>query len=251
MKLLYKLFLLFIILQAFVACKDDSIKPIEPPISVEKTDYKVLFVGNSFTFYNDGVDFHLQKMLNADASIDSTNYLIQKIAVSSYTLQAHYGDTLTLNKIKSDKWNMVVLQEQSTRPINNPDLFLEYAGKIDAEIKKINAKTMLYMTWAPKDSPSDITELASSYLSVGSKINAKVAPVGKVWELVQKANPLINLYFSDNKHPSLAGTYLVSCVFYYSLFNKNPISNTYIPTGMTTQNASAIRKGVYDYLKQN
>jgi hypothetical protein len=237
---------LFLSFSSFCACTDNSIvKPV-----VGSTDYKVLFVGNSFTFYNEGVDFHLQQMLNKDGTSDSINYTIQRIAVSSYTLQAHYGDTLTINKIRKNNWNVVILQEQSTRPLNNPDLFLEYAQKLDVEIKKINAKTVLYMTWAPKDSPTDMVALNSSYLSVGLRINAKVAPVGQVWESVQKSNPLINFYFSDNKHPSLAGTYLISCVFYYSLFNKNPVNNTYIPTGISTQNASAIRKGVYDFMIQ-
>ena len=103
--------------------------------------FKMLFIGNSFTFYNSGVDFHLQKMLSADVSSDSVTYNIQEIAVSSYTLEAHYNDPLTIAKIKSDNWNTVVLQEQSTRPINNPDLFLQYATLLDTEIKKMNAKT--------------------------------------------------------------------------------------------------------------
>ena len=135
MKFLYY-FAVFIALQGFVACKDDSNTPIVPPNTIN-SEYKVLFVGNSFTFYNNGVDFHLQKMLDAEVSGDSTQYHIQKIAVSSYTLQAHYQDSLTINKIKSDNWNVVVLQEQSTRPINNAGLFLEFATNLDAEIKKI------------------------------------------------------------------------------------------------------------------
>lgn len=246
MKLRKIICFLFLSFPGFYACTDN---PIVKPV-VGSTDYKVLFIGNSFTFYNDGVDFHLQKMLNADGNSDSINYTIQKIAVSSYTLQAHYADTLTINKIKKNNWNVVVLQEQSTRPINNPDLFLMYAQKLDLEIKKMNAKTVLYMTWAPKDSPTDMVALNSSYLSVALQLNAKVAPVGKVWESAQKSNPLINFYFSDNKHPSLAGTYLISCVFYYSLFNKNPVNNTYIPSGVSSQNASSIRKSVYDFMIQ-
>lgn len=218
---------------------------------VEKIDCKVLFVGNSFTFYNDGVDFHLQKMLLADASSDSINYNIQEIAVSSYTLQSHYGDPLTLAKIKSDNWNTVILQEQSTRPINNPDLFLQYARKLDTEIKKINAKTVLYMTWAPKDTPTDITQLASSYISVGQQLNASVVPIGKVWDYFVKNYPSLNIYYTDDKHPALPGTYLIACSFYYSLFGKNPVNNSYIPTGLTTTNALTIRKAIYDYMQIN
>jgi hypothetical protein len=247
MRFLKQFFLLFFVWYGITGCKDEI---ITPPDTTGKTNINVLFVGNSFTFYNNGVDFHLQKMLDADTLNDTTvNYSIQKIAVSSYTLQAHYQDSLTIKKIKSDKWNIVVLQEQSTRPINNPDLFLEYATKLDLEIKKINAKTVLYMTWAPKETPNDITTIAASYISVGSQIKAQVVPTGSVWDAFQKASPQINLYFSDNKHPSLAGTYLVSCAFYFCLFNKNPMNNTYLPVGISIQDATAIRKGVSDFIE--
>lgn len=249
MKIVTFLFVLLFAVASLSACKDDDPgnPPVIPPVLV-KTDYKVLFVGNSYTYYNDGVDFHLEKMLKADVSADSVNYSIQKIAVGSYTLQAHYADPLTITKIKSEKWNIVVLQEQSTRPINNPDLFLEYAGKLDAENKKINAKTALYMTWADKDAPSDMALIAASYTNVGTQLNAPVSPVGKEWEYIQKTYPQISLYNSDNKHPTLSGTYTAACVFYYSLFKKNPVNNTYIPAGMLPDNAVTIRKAVYEYM---
>jgi hypothetical protein len=245
MRNLKYLLISFLIVSSLWACKKSS----ETPKIVVKSYYKVLFVGNSYTFYNDGVDFHLQKMLAADASSDSIIYSCQKIAKGSYTLEAQFSDQETLTKISSTKWNTVVLQEQSTRPINNPALFLEYATKLDLEIKKVNAKTVLYMTWAEKDQPGDIEALAASYLLVASQINANTAPVGRVWEYFQKSNPQIELFISDNKHPTLSGTYLNSCVFFYTLFGKNPMDNTYIPSGLNTENVTAIRKAVYDYMK--
>lgn len=238
------LFILFLIASSLWACEKNS----ETPRLVEKTTYKVLFVGNSYTYYNDGVDFHLQKMLAADASSDSILYSCQKIAKGSYTLEAHSGDTETQNKIRNTQWNTVVVQEQSTRPINNPALFLEFATSLDLEIKKINAKTVLYMTWAEKDQPGDIEALATSYLFVAAQINAKTAPVGRVWEYIQKSNPQIELYTSDNKHPTLSGTYVAACVFFHSLFGKNPVQNIYIPAGLSAQNALAIRQAVSDYM---
>jgi len=251
MKILKTLVLLLFVAHSLWACKKDpDPTPVIPPVFV-KTDFKVLFVGNSYTYYNDGVDFHLQKMLRADSSSDSINYVMDKIAVGAYTLQAHFNDPLTITKIKSQKWNTVVLQEQSTRPINNPALFSEYAGKLDGEIKKANARTMLYMTWANKDVPEDMDSLEASYQVVGKQLNAPVAPVGKVWEYIQKTYPQIELYISDNKHPTLSGTYTVACVFYYTMFNKNPIDNTYIPSGMSMPNVVTIRKAVYDYMILN
>ncbi|MDO9255815.1 MAG: hypothetical protein Q7U54_09915 [Bacteroidales bacterium] len=245
------LLVLLIAVQSLSACKKDPVpSPVIPPV-FEKTDYKVLFVGNSYTYYNDGVDYHLQQMLKADSSSDSINYVIRKIAVGAYTLEAHYADPLTITKIKSENWNTVVLQEQSTRPINNPELFSEYARYLDAEIKKVNAKTVLYMTWPDKDNPSDMDSLAASYQLVGRQLNAMVAPVGKVREYIQKTYPQIELYISDNKHPTLSGTYTAACVFYFSLLKKNPVENKYIPSGMSTENVVGIRKAVYDYIIQN
>ena len=220
----------------------------DPIVSSKSKTLKVLFVGNSFTFYNSGVDYHLQQMLNADKSSDSIAYTIQKIAVSSYTLQDHYNDSLTIRKIRSDKWNTVVLQEQSTRPVTNRDLFLQYSKLLEEKIKNDSASTVLYMTWPEKATPGDITALSSAYLYVGQQIHAPVVPVGLVWEYVVNTYPQLNLYYTDNKHPALTGTYLIACTFYYSLFNKNPVVNSYSPTGLSLNDAILIRKAVNDYM---
>lgn len=241
------LFVLLVLILVGACKNNDSDSAVPPGLIV--SDIKVLFIGNSFTFYNNGIDFHLQKMLEADQFNDTAVYSIQRIAESSFTLQAHYQNAATLQKIKSDKWNVVVLQEQSTRPINNPALFLQFAQNLDQEVNKINAKTALFMTWAPKDSPTDIRTISSSYINVGSELGAKVVPVGNVWDAFVKANPNINLYHPDGKHPSLAGTYLVSCCFYFALFDKNPITSTYLPAGLSTQYAISIRYAVYNYLQ--
>lgn len=224
------------------ACDDTVVSPTN-----SKT-YKILFIGNSFTFYNSGVDYHLQKMLDADKSTDSTTYIIQKIAVSSYTLQDHYNDSLTIRKIRSNKWNKIVLQEQSTRPMTNRDLFLQYATLLDAKIKKDSASTVLYMTWPEKATAGDINSLSSAYLYVGQQIHAPVVPVGLVWEYVVNTYPQLNLYYTDDKHPGLPGTFLIACTFYYSLFNKNSAVNSYVPVGLSMNDAILIRKAVNDYM---
>jgi hypothetical protein len=239
---LFKFLSVFLLIIAFGGCDDLVVNPSK------SKSYKVLFVGNSFTFYNTGIDYHLQKMLDADKNTDSTTYIIQKIAVSSYSLQDHYNDSLTIRKIRSDKWNKVVLQEQSTRPITNRDLFLQYASLLDAKIKKDSASTVLYMTWPEKATPGDINTLSSAYLYVGQQIHAPVVPVGLVWEYVVNTYPQLNLYYTDNKHPGLPGTFLITCTFYYSLFNRNPVVNSYLPVGLSINDAILIRKAVYDYM---
>ena len=238
----FKYLMVCLLISSINACDDAVVT------TAKSKTYKVLFVGNSFTFYNSGVDYHLQQMLNADKSSDSTTYIIQKIAVSSYTLQDHYNDSLTIRKIRSDKWNKIVLQEQSTRPMTNRDLFLQYATLLDAKVKKDSASTVLYMTWPEKATPGDINSLSSAYLYVGQQIPAPVVPVGLVWESVVNTYPQLNLYYTDDKHPGLPGTFLIACTFYNSLFNKNPIVNSYVPAGLSMNDAILIRKAVNDYM---
>jgi len=143
------------------------------------------------------------------------------------------------------------LQDQSTRPVNNPDLFLEFASKLNTEIKNNGSLTALYLTWAVKDSPAEIGSISSAYEKTGMQINAKVVPVGKVWDYFVKNNSTIDLYFTDRKHPSLSGTFLTACVFYQSLFAKNPVENSYIPVGLTADNVVLIKKITNDYFKIN
>ncbi len=246
--ILLSIFLLFELSGCSDLSKSDE---KELPDLVSKKDFKILFIGNSFTFYNDGVDYHLLNMLKVDKSADSILYHIQNIAESSYTLEAHYNDIKTINKIKSNKWNLVILQEQSTRPVNNPDLFLEFASKLNSEIKNNGSLTALYLTWAVKDSPSEIGPISSAYEKTGTQINAKVVPVGKVWDYFVKNNSTIDLYSTDRKHPSLSGTFLTACVFYQSLFAKNPVENSYIPVGLTADNVVLLKKITNDYFKIN
>lgn len=240
----YRILISFIGILLFtgIGCTDEK-----PDPDNTKSEINILFVGNSFTFYNSGVDFHLKKMLEADLNTDSVSYNIQKVAVSSYTLENHYNDSVSIHKIKDTKWDYVILQEQSTRPVNNPEKFTEYASKLNEIIKTNGSKTVLFMTWAQKETPGEILQLASAYNQLNVTLGSTLVPVGLVWDYFVKSYPTYNLYFTDNKHPSLNGTFIIACIFYNRLFNKNPVNNTYIPSGLPVENTIATRKIVPEY----
>ena len=67
--------------------------------------------------------------------------------------------------------------------------------------------------------------------------NASCTPVGMAWKESIKQDSTLNLYSSDNSHPSLEGSYLSACTFYASIFKNSPIASTYIPNGMDTATA--------------
>jgi len=227
------------------ACEADHNE--NPP--AKKTSYKVLFIGNSYTFYNDGVDFYLQELLETDTLATDMKYIMESVTVGAYTLERHWGDPVTFNKLVSDSWDFVVLQEQSTRPINNIDLFYDYSRHFDTLIRKRQAETAFYMTWARKDQPLDITPIDAAYSSISEELHADLAPVGRAFEYVISNHPEISLHIEDNKHPTVAGTYLAACIFEITLFGKDPTTSTFVPSGLTAERAQIIRGAAKDFMK--
>jgi hypothetical protein len=69
---------------------------------------RVLFIGNSHTYYND------LPQLFYNLSLSGNHPVIKDMsAIGGYTLEQHSTNPTTLSKIAHGGWNYVVLQEQS------------------------------------------------------------------------------------------------------------------------------------------
>jgi hypothetical protein len=81
--------------------------------------------------------------------------------------------------------------------------------------------------------------------------HAILSPVGEVWKYIRTNFPSIELYQSDESHPSIAGSYAAACSFYTALFRKDPTNITYNST-LSPEVAENIRTAaklvVYDSL---
>src|SRR3954467_15336063 len=109
---------------------------------------RVLFIGNSFTARNDlpGMIARLAK----DAGLQMDYKLI---SAGGASLRMHWNKGEALKAIQRDRYDYVVLQEQSTLPIKNPTRMHENVRLFEKAIKDAGAKTVLYMTWARQHAP--------------------------------------------------------------------------------------------------
>lgn len=202
---------------------------------------RVLYVGNSLTTAND------LPGLVADLA-QSGGYQIeyQVYAPGGKRLMQHASDKRLLELIKSQKWNYVVLQEQSQYPGFSVKQVrkdvLAYARVLSDAVKNANprSKVVFYQTMARQNGDPDNIKVSpelGSYAGMQKRINrtyevmAKenkglLAPVGVVWQKVRQKKPGLKLY-SDNIHPNLAGSYLAACVFYTTFFSKSPVGLPY------------------------
>ena len=124
---------------------------------------------------------------------------------------------------------MAIMQDCSQCPIHpeRKNLFHDYVEKHSNLLKKNGIEPALMMTWAYKDKPEMTSLLAREYTVAGNKNNVLVMPVGLAYANSIKVHPEIDLYTSDERHPSKAGTYLSACVMFASVFQTSPVGNPY------------------------
>ena len=212
---------------------------------------QVLFIGNSYT----GVNNLPQLFSDLSFSLGDSVF-VDTYNPGGYTFQMHSTDANTLAKINSRLWDFVILQEQSQRPSFPPaqvamDVY-PYARQLDSLILLNNpcTETVFYMTWGRKYGdqgncafwPPVCTflgmqeELRNSYVQMANDNAALVAPVGRAWQSSWTQDSSVNLWSSDNSHPSLEGSYLAACVFYETILRKSCVNAPFI-SSVTNPNA--------------
>lgn len=171
---------------------------------------RLLFIGNSYIYYND-----MPSILTELSRTSKDSCLIETQAVTfgGATLQAHWESDEAHKALSSGVWDYVVLQEQSTLPIQDPAKMYQYVRLFNERIQSCGARTMLYLTWARGDAPETQGALSNAYCTIADEIGAAVAPVGPAWQAAS-AQTELTLYDDDQSHPTFAGSYLAACVFY-------------------------------------
>jgi len=193
---------------------------------------RVLFIGNSLTYYNNLP--HLLEQLASSSDVPR-KLRTRLVGFGGATLHSHWERGEALKAIREGPWDYVVLQEQSalgavcmvngTRWITpDPEFFHQYARLFDKEITRSGAKTIFFLTWARKDTPPrEQATLTYAYMKIAGELQAIVAPVGIAWQEARTGESELSLYLEDGSHPSSSGSYLAACVFYSVLYEKSPL----------------------------
>jgi hypothetical protein len=84
--------------------------------------------------------------------------------------------------------------------------------------------------------------LRENYLDMSFLHNASCSPVGMAWKKFIEIDSTLNLYSSDNSHPSIYGSYLAACTFYSSIFKKSAVGSTYWPNAIDSASAYILQQ---------
>lgn len=192
-----------------------------------RSELAVLFVGNSYSF---GVPKAFSKAADARGKKVRTGHA----TYGGWTLARHAENQATLNKIRSGRWDIVVIQEQSRIPamsarkratIMFPPLRLLVTAARDH-----GAVPVLYQTWGRRDGDPDLRN--DDFRSMNRRVRegyqaaardtggVVIVPVGDAWDAALAAEGGSSLFMDDGSHPSRRGDEVTAATFTEAFFGK-------------------------------
>ncbi len=181
---------------------------------------RVLFVGNSYTYYN-----NLPQLVSILSEQTRTKLITQKSVIGGAKLSEHWHGLRglkTKEMIRSGNYDIVVLQEYSLGAIEHSDSLKFYAKLFCDLIKENGAVPYLYQTWAREKVPQYFEVIEKVYAEVAEENNAHLVPVGYAWRLANQLRPNVQLFDPDGSHPSNLGTFLAASVFTATITGELP-----------------------------
>lgn len=185
---------------------------------------KVLFVGNSYTYYNNMPQAaFFEAALAAGYEVDVTSITRGRYRLCQFADPQNEDGKRLRDEIEGKHYDCAVLQEYSVNPIKNEEEFFE---GVKGVMELIDAdKFILYATWGRNDGSEVLEELgltreemteklSISYNKAGKLYGARVAEVGKAFLEYSKNHDRDDLYYPDKSHPSILGSTIAARVIF-------------------------------------
>lgn len=237
----------------------------EPPLGTTELDksktYKILFVGNSYTYCNNMPSRYFGEIMEA------AGYSVKILSLTKggWTLSGSANSQDELGKqvdmaLTHQDFDFVILQEQSMTPAVNAGSFYGGVRRLNKKIRESGGIPVFYATWGRKQGSGDLTatgltaetmtwKLAASYEHMGQTHDIPVAHVGLAfWDIVQNEKR-VNLFDTDLSHPNAAGSYLAALTLFARITGIDPTTVDYeggVGSNIEPILKEAARKAVFE-----
>lgn len=212
---------------------------------------EILSLNNSLINYNEQSNLFNQLALSTNKTANWT----QQTHLGQ-SLRYHYDESATSKSVVASKhWTHIILQEQSSKPLDNYADFLEsvrlWKDYIKTNCPNPYAKIILFLNWPYTDASDfdgDMAQLYSNYEAIAQELGVSVCPVGKTFDIVRliDGESAKNGLYTDNRHPTLLASYMSACTVYSSLFGESPAGNPYRPAGINSDDAVRVQNHAWN-----
>ncbi len=206
-------------------------------------DKKILFVGNSTTFFFNIPDklFFLGEAAGMEIDVE--------YCCGGGAYLYHYADSTTVlgklfrTKLALKDYDYVVLQDNGNASYEDSKPALDILIPL---IEQTGAEVLLYKRYSSNSDPNQRLESAYRHEVNYSKLATdfgieRVAPAADAFLICTEKYPSINLYHTDNSHHNATAAYLVACVFAITYLDMDITNNTYT-AGLDTATANALKE---------
>lgn len=186
-----------------------------------KNNIRVLFVGNSHTYYN-----HVPRMVKEYFAASGVSVQVVMQTEGGKGLLYHCDRKDVIFNILYGDFDYVVLQDVA-KTFDRPNL-LEGAERLRCNALEASGATpVYYMIWAHRDEKKLQADITEAYAYVAGKQGALLAPAGEVWHKMLRGNKEIGFYQEDGNHATPLGSYLAAaCIFYAISRRERPLRIT-------------------------
>jgi|GEM_PF-1098386 len=178
---------------------------------------RVLFIGNSLTYWND-----LPLLVEAMAAAKGLSLSSEVVARADASLEDYWGDAIR-GRIRQGGFRWVVLQQgPSSLPESRANL-REWTRRFAEEIRASGATPALYMVWPHRSRRAFFPQVIESYRLANADAEGVLLPAGEAWLAAWQLDSGLGLYSPNSLHPSRLGTYAAAATILSSLTGVSPI----------------------------
>lgn len=202
---------------------------------------KILFVGNSITYYND-----MPQTFRDIANQKGDSVLLTVYAPGGTGFQHHSIDPQVYNHLRTGGWDVIILQPGSNESVGVPPTQARETTLAQARIlidsalhyspcSRIMFYEISYGVWGTSSAEvaqynTTMNEIRTTNNYLSDSTSKSFVPAGEVLRHVWNQNPAQLLWGSAGDiHPNVRGSYLISCTFYSAIFNKPSYGSTIVP----------------------
>lgn len=183
------------------------------------SDERILFVGNSLTYYNDvpAMVDAIYSALGQHQQIDT-----EMLAQGGYSLADHLDKGVLKSVLAGSSYDVVVLQDFGGWPLCSKDIdgcapTPGPLAKAVALVRSFGARPIWYSTY--QSNPEAQRELSREARRIASRIDVDIADVGAAMLAFSSANTKEAILL-PNHHPDTLGSWIAAATIVRSLYGK-------------------------------
>ena len=171
---------------------------------------KLLFIGNSHTYYNDTA---AMVMALLEATGERTH--VTMLTRGGKGLNYHMAEPSATFNIRYGGYDTVIAQDRGAA--FDTALFREGAEALFHMSNDAGARFVLYMPWVLRDAHDTQRDMTEAYLSFARKHGCRFAPCGETFTRLLSTLSADDLYREDGNHATPLGSYAAAVTIFYTV----------------------------------